>query len=164
MKKQEAEQYPLFKDYEFALHFGGRAGQGILLIPKKEIYVPKDYRFGLLALAPYLQEVFNENQSIKLWELIQEMEAEGDISLRAPDLILDKDKQPFLYSTLNRYIRHNIIKREGLPLAIGLEDVLSAGENWDKTRVYKMTEYTSDGLDFPPMFSSANFPEPKDLE
>jgi len=26
MKKQEAEQFPLFKDYEFGVHFGGRGG------------------------------------------------------------------------------------------------------------------------------------------
>jgi len=135
----------------FILVDGG--GQGILLVPKKDVYIPKEYGFGLLTLAPYLQEVFNENQSIKLWELIQEMEAEGE--LIASNLTFsDESRKPFLYSILNRYIRHNIVKREGLPLTIGLEDVLSPGENWDKVRVYKMIEYISNGFDLPPMLDT----------
>jgi len=76
MKKEIAEQYPLFKEYEFAIHLTGSDGGGVLIIPKKEIYVAKSYGFGYLALAPYLQEPFNEGESITIGDLIIENKKE----------------------------------------------------------------------------------------
>ena len=142
MKQEIAEKCPLFKEYDFALHINGSGGEGVLLIPKKDIYVAKNYGFGYLALAPYLQEPFNKGESITISDLIRELDEEGELGL-VVDRNLDRE-QPFLHKAINRFRKHDITKldkRAGLENTIDPKDVLSTGENYDKVRVYRMQQY-----------------------
>jgi len=149
MKQEISEQYPLFKDYDFAIHFSGSGGDGVLLIPKKERYVAKNYGFGYLALAPYLQEPFNEGESITIRDLITEMKEEGEHYLVPSEVDRDLGReQPFLHKIINRFRKHEIAKldkKAGLENSIHPNDVLSVGENYDRVRVYRMQQYSGSG-------------------
>ncbi len=163
MEAKIAEQYPLFKDFDFISEMGGRAGSGILLIPKKQLYVPKEYGFDCLHLVPYLQEPFNDGESMQVSDLIRELQEEGELSLGNLDLDRMLERTPFLYTVLNRFRKHDIValeKRAGSENIIDAQDILIAGENYDKTRVLKLEGYAqgSDerfGVDnpFPSFFS-----------
>ena len=159
MKTEIAEKYPLFKEYDFAIHLTGSGGGGILIIPKKEIYVSKSYGFGYLALAPYLQEPFNEGESITISDLIIELEEEGESSLVSSEIDRDLGReQPFLHQVINRFRKHGIVKldkRAGLENTIDPTDILSVGENYDRVRVYRMQEYKGSEDDILTPFGSA---------
>jgi len=153
MEVQKAEQYHLFKHYDFGIHFTGGGGTGILLIPKGNLYVPKNYGFGCLALAPYIQEPFNEDKKIEMGDLIRELEEENEIVLIPSEIdrMLGR-KEPFLHSILNRFRKHGIIKIEkkaGLESKIDIKDIISAGENYGKVRVFRMYENDRRERDFP---------------
>ena len=151
MEAQVAYQCPLFKYYDFGIHMNGRGGGGILLIPKKKIYVPKHYGFGELALAPYLQEPFNEGEELEVSELKRILDSEGEILLGSELDFLEERKESFLHRVLNKFVVHDIVKINkvaGLELRIDPRDVLSAGQNYDRTRVYRIQEYSEDAGEF----------------
>ena len=144
MKLEIAEKYPLLKDYDFTLSMGGRSGSGILLVPKNDRYIGKNYGFGLLSLVPYLQEAFSEFGSIEVRDLISEMKEEGERSL-IPNSILDKDfatgerRHSFLETTLRKFNKHGITridKREGSESFLFDLDIISPGDNYSLVRVY----------------------------
>ena len=148
MKAQEAQRFPLFKEFGFPLHFGAHGGQGILLIPQKnsEVYFSKEYGFGELNLAPYLQVPFNQGKSITLRELMEELEDENEIRLASKPI---GNERWFLASVINKFAKHGIInldKRLAEKYKISNYDILSQGDAYNQTRVYKMDSYRGESL------------------
>lgn len=164
METKIAEQYPLLKEYDFAIHLTGSGGEGVLLIPRKEKYIAKNFGFGYLGLVPYLQEPFNERESITISDLIIELDEEGESSLVPSGIDRDLGReQPFLHKVINRFRKHGIAKldkRAGLENSIDHSDILSVGENYDRVRVYKMQQNSGSryesldpsGIPFPSFF------------
>lgn len=141
MEAKIAEEYPLLNDYDFISKIGGKIGTGVLLIPKNQSYVSKVYGFGPLHLVPYLQEPFNDKQSIDVGDLIRELQEEGEFFICdfEPNKIFEKSN--ILYSIINRFRKHGIItleKKAGLENTIDPRDILIAGENYDKSRVLEL--------------------------
>jgi len=154
MEKNHAEKYPLLKYFEFELHITGKGGEGCLLIPKKDIFVPKRYGFGHLALIPYLQEFFNENKTIKVRELKEILREENEISLSSDYSF--NDEPPFLHRVINGFKRKDIIKfekRVGKEGFIFDTDILAKGESYDQTRVYSINPYNIRGLEEESLYS-----------
>ncbi len=149
MEKQTAEKYPLFKDYDFGIYMTRRGGEGILLLPTRNVYVPRPYGFGLLSLAPYFQLPFKDGRELIIEDLIRELKDNQKI-LFIPDPVLNSGSEPFLYTTLRKYVSDMILKinkKVGSERTIHSKDVLSAGDNYDKVRVYRMDELGSSPIE-----------------
>ena len=149
MEAEEAQRFPLFKEYDFVLKIGSslNGGSGILLFPRGDLYVPKQYGFGELNLAPYIQEPFNEGKKITLKELITELKDESELSLSSNSL---GSKEWFLQLVINRFAKNEIIKvdrRFSDKYKLSNEDIISKGQNYDLTRVFNMVSRQREGLD-----------------
>jgi len=146
MDANEAEKFPLFKDYEFGLVRTSHGGMGTLLVPKNGVYRPKYYGMGELALAPYIQEPFNEGESITLKDLMVELEEENELTLGGKRL---SGMDWFLEKVINKFAKHKIIsvdRRMKDKYALTNHDILSKGENYDDTRVHDVTSYEGSSL------------------
>ena len=144
MDGKEAEQYPLFKDYDFGEDLATvNGGTGYLLVPKREKYSIKGYGFGYLALASYIQDLLFDNEKVSLRELLEELKEEGELILSGEPI---EEEQSFLERVIKRYEKHGIIKInrtiDGTEF-ITEEDTISKGTNYDKVKIYK-TEQNGD--------------------
>ena len=73
MKPKRAAEFPLVREFDFSSKLGVDGGEGTLLVPQKDkdLYLPRNYGYGELALAQYIQVPFNKNNSIRLERLIK---------------------------------------------------------------------------------------------
>jgi len=145
MEREEAEQFPLVRDYDFVLAMGPRGGHGILLVPRKKQFIARRYGFGLLSLIPYLQEHFNEGHSITIDDLIGELEDSNEIILASEPIIEGENR--FLYTTLNKLGKDKLVAVDrrnpnGRRLDFTPMDLVSKGENYDTARVYSIENYS----------------------
>lgn len=143
MDLQEAQKYPLLREYDFALDISSSGGSGTLLIPKKNRFVGKKYGFGHLSVLPYLQELLEENNSFRLKSLTDELEENEEIMIWTPGLDKLTEMTPFLYRTLSKFRKDKIIEIDRLINSKNRydfteEDTILKGENFDTARVYIM--------------------------
>lgn len=129
---ERAECNSLLKKFNLQ-NYREAKGFCVLLIPDTEGYRPETYGYGELKVFSYLQEHFNRGERIGFRRVLEILK-----SNKKYDLLEDEKKEGFLSEVLSRFSEDevvNIEKKNVERKRIQLEDILSAGKNYDIVRI-----------------------------
>jgi len=133
MGKVEAERSTLIKDFKFEHCFRGPHGVGRLLVPHEGNYKIEIYGLGELKLMLHIQKPFNEGLELRISELkrtIRDDEDQWPLNSESDS----EDEEPFLHRTIRKFRGNDLIKD-----SVNDDDILSKGENYDRTRLLRMS-------------------------